>query len=242
MSFSSYWQCTLLYWSAFPFLFPTGSQAKRVWIHPSQLAIESPRFSPTSESWIENVLDSFLTLGIVLELIKPRFSPKYASWVPQKIQIDSTLLYICGRPRSRSPLLVSLGVEVGPGLIGSCFMTAWGVSRALPIPSQYCDAGSFSPRPAGNIPEIFQKINISPTICFTSFEQCFRFWSGLDSDSSGSVDLDPDPNWDPDLGRQKSSTKKKKVKKFSFWSFFEISAHLGLRNGFLFLQHFFLLL
>ncbi len=121
---------SVLYCSAFPFLFPTGSQEKGVWIHPSPLAIESPRFSPTSESWIENVLGSFLTLGIVLELIEPRFSPNYASCVPQKIQTDPTLLHIWGRSRSHSPLLVSLGVEVGPGLIDSCFMTAWGVSRA----------------------------------------------------------------------------------------------------------------
>ncbi len=202
MSFPSYWQCTVLYCSAFPFLFPTGSQAKRVWIHPSQLAIESPRFSSTR---IENVLGSFLTLGIVLELIKPQFSPKYASWVPQKIQIDSTLLYIWGWSKSHSPLLVSLGVEVGPGLIESCFMTAWGVSRALPIPSQYCDAGSFSPRPAENIPEKKKKLIFH---LFTSFQKWFRSWSGLNSVSIGSVDPDPDPNWGSESRRQKDPQKK----------------------------------
>ncbi len=214
MSFSSYWQCTLLYCSAFQFLFPTGSQEKGVWIHTSQLAIESPRFSPTtgSESWIENVLDSFLTLGIVLELIKPRFSPKYASWVPQKIQIASTLLYIWGWSKSHSPLLVSLGVEVSPGLIDSCFMTAWEVSRALPIPSRYCDAGSFSPRPAGNIPEIYKNQNFTDLPFFKSVSDPDPDWTRI---QLGSVDPDPDPNWGSESRKAKRPTKKELSEEFS---------------------------
>jgi hypothetical protein len=57
------------------------------------------------------------------------------------------------------------------------------------------------------------------------------------------VDLDPDPNWGSGSRKaKKTHKKKKKVKKFSFRTFFEISAHLGLHNGFLFLQNLLLLL